>query len=46
MRNGYIIHTLTTIDICETVKMVGKVIGIYEGVIYREKFKTSPFSKI
>ena len=44
--NGYMIDTLTSVDNCETVKMGGKVIGIYEGVIYQEDFKISPFRKI
>ena len=46
MRNGYIIDTLTSIDIEEIVKIGGKVIEIYEGVIYRENFKVSPFRKV
>ena len=46
MRNGYIIDTLTSVDICEIVKIGGKVIKIYEGVIYRENFKISPFRKV
>ena len=46
MRNGYIIDTLTSVDICEIVKIGGKVIQIYEGVIYRENFKVSPFRKV
>ena len=46
MRKGYIIDTLTSIDICEIVKICGKVIDIYEGVIYRENFKISPFRKV
>ena len=46
MRNGYIIDTLTSVDICEIVKIGGKVIEIYEGVIYRENFKVSPFRKV
>ena len=45
MRNGYIIDTLTSVDICEIVKTGGKVIEIYKGVIYRENFKISPFRK-
>ena len=44
-RNGYIIDTLTSVDICEIVKTGGRVIEIYEGVIYRENFKISPFRK-
>ena len=46
MRNGYIIDTLTSVDICEIVKIGGKVIEIYKGVIYRENFKISPFRKV
>ena len=46
MRNGYIIDTLTFVDIQENVKSVGKVVEIYEGVIYRENFKVSPFRKV
>ena len=39
MRNGYIIDNLTSVDIQEIVKIGGKVIEIYEGVIYQENFK-------
>ena len=46
MRNGNIIDTLTSVDICVIVKIGGKVIEIYEGVIYRENFKISPFRKV
>ena len=46
MRNGFIIDTLTSVDIQEMVKIGGKVIEIYEGVIYRENFKVSPFRKV
>ena len=46
MRNGYIVDTSTSVDIQETVKIGGKVIEIYEGVIYRENFKVSQFRKI
>ena len=46
MRNGYIIDTLTSVDIQEIVKIGGTVIEIYEGVIYRENFEVSPFRKI
>ena len=46
MRTGYIIDTLTSVDIQEIVKIGGKVIQIYEGVIYRENFKVSPFGKV
>ena len=46
MRNGYIVDTLTSVDIQEIVKIGGKVIEIYEWVIYRENFKVSPFRKV
>ena len=46
MRNGYIVDTLTSVDIQEIVKIGGKVVEIYEGVIYRENFKVSPFRKV
>ena len=46
MRNGYIIDTLTSVDICEFVEIGGRVVEIYEGVIYRENFKISPFRKV
>ena len=46
MRNGYIIDTFTSVDIQEIVRIGGKVIKIYKGVIYREKFKVSPFRKV
>ena len=45
IRNGYIIDHLTSVDIQETVEIGGKVIEIYEGVIYREIFKVSAFRK-
>ena len=46
MRNGCIIDTLTSLDIQEIVKVGGKGIEIYQGVIYRENFKVSPFRKV
>ena len=46
MRNGYLVDTLTSVDIQEIVKIGGKVIQIYEGVIYKENFKVSPFRKV
>ena len=45
MRNGYIIDTLTSVDICATIKTAGKVIKAYEGAIYRETIGISTFSK-
>ena len=45
MRNGYIIDTLTSVDIQEIVKIGGKVVEFYKGVSYTENFKISPFRK-
>ena len=45
-RNGYNLDYLTSVDLCEIVKNGGKVIEIYEGVIYREIFKVCPFRRI
>ena len=46
MRNGYIIDHLTSVDIQEIVKIGGRIIEIYEGVICRENFKVSPFKSV
>ena len=46
LRNAYIIDTITFVDIQEIIKIGGKVIEIYKGVIYRENFKLSPFRKV
>ena len=46
LQNGYIVQTLTSVDIQEIVKNGGKVVEIYEGVIYRENFKINPFEKV
>ena len=46
MRNGYIIDTLTSIDMQETVKTGGKVIELCEGVIYRQNYKVSSYRKV
>ena len=46
MRNDYIIDTLMSVDIQEIVEIRGRVIEIYEGVIYRENFKVSPFREV
>ena len=43
LRNSYIIDTLTSIGIQEIVKIGGRKIEIYEGVIYRENFKIPSF---
>ena len=45
MRNGYIIENLTSVDIREIIKIGGKVIEIFEGVIYRENFEVFLFRK-
>ena len=46
MRNGYILDTLTSVDIQEIVKIGGKLIKVYEGVIYKQNFKVSPFKNV
>ena len=46
MRIEYIVDRLTSVDICEIAKTDGKVIEIYEGVIYQENFKISLFRKV
>ena len=46
MRKGYIIDTLTSVDICQIVKLGRKVIKIYDGVFYWEDLRISPFRKI
>ena len=46
MRNGYITQVLTSVDIQEIVKIGGRVIEIYEGVIFKKNFKINPFEKV
>ena len=46
MRNGYITQVLTSVDIQEIVKIGGRVIEIFEGVIYRENLKINPYEKV
>ena len=46
MRNGFIVDTLTSVDICEIVKIGGRVVEVYEGVIYQQNFKVTPFRKV
>ena len=46
MRNGYITQILTSVDIQEIVKIGGRVIEFFEGLIYRENFKINPFAKV
>ena len=43
MRNGTIIDTLTSVDIQEIVRTGGKILEIYDGIIFRENYSTSPF---
>ena len=43
LRNGYITQVLTNVDIDEIVEMDGKICNLYEGIIYEEHFKVSPF---
>ena len=45
MRDSFFKDTLTRFDIQEIVKNGGKVIEIYESVIYRENFKLSSIRK-
>ena len=46
MRNGYVTQVLTSVDIQELVKIGGKRVEIYEGVIYKGNFKVSAFRKV
>ena len=46
IRSGYIVDTLTIVDIQKSSRIGGKVIEIYKGVIYRENIKISPFRKV
>ena len=44
--NSYIVDVLTSVYIQQTAKIGGKVIEIFEGIIYREIFKVSPPRKV
>ena len=46
MRNGYIFDTLNSVDICAIVKIGGKVIEIYNGVLYRENLRYLHLEKL
>ena len=46
MPNGYVVDTLTSVDIQEFLIIGSEVIEIYEGVIYRHNFKVGPFRKV
>ena len=46
MRKEYIIESLISVDIQETVRTGDEIIQIYEGVIYQENLKISPLRKV
>ena len=46
MRNGYIIDTLASVVIQEIVKISGKVIRFYQGVVYQQKIKILTFRRV
>ena len=46
MKNGFFVDRLISVDIHEIVEIGGKVINFYEGVVYRENFKLSPFGEV
>ena len=46
VRNGYLFQTLTSVDFQEIVKIGGIVFEVYEGIIYLENFKVSPFKQV
>ena len=46
MRTGFIIDILSSVDIQKVLKNGGKVIEIYEGVIYRQNLKYRLLEKI
>ena len=45
-RNGYVIDTLPSVDIQEIVRIGGKVVKIYGGIVHRKIFSISPFKKV
>ena len=45
MRKSYVTDNLTSVEIRESIKIGGKMIRIYEGVINRQNFKKLPFRK-
>jgi len=42
-RNGEIFDTLTSVDIQEIVRCGGKILKIYDGIVYSEIYTESPF---
>ena len=45
-RNGYIVDTLTSVDLQKIVNIGGKIIEINAGVIYRANFRLSRIRKV
>ena len=43
MRTGYIVDVLTSVDFQKFFKNEDKVLGTYEGIVYRKYFSVSPF---
>ena len=46
MRNGYIIHTSTSVDICEIIKTGEKLIETCEGVAFQKTLKYHLWEKL
>ena len=46
MRNGFIIDTLTSVDFKRIIRIGGKLVEIYEVVIYEENFRIKPFKRV
>ena len=46
MRNACVVNILTSVDTKEKIKIGGKVIENYEGVVCRENFEIFPFKKV
>ena len=46
MRNGCFVDVSTSVDIHEIVKNGERLVEFYDGVIYRENSKISPFRKV
>jgi hypothetical protein len=44
-RNGKIYDVLTSVDIQEIVRCGGRIICIFDGIVYDENFQESPFKK-
>ncbi|ESO92187.1 hypothetical protein LOTGIDRAFT_162843 [Lottia gigantea] len=42
-RNGFCSEVLTSVDIQEIVKASGKILRIFDGIVYEENFKTPPY---